>query len=61
MLAAMKFMPGIIPKVVPYLTRFIAEFPLQWPDFDPWTDHVGFEVDKSALGRMVSEYFHLPY
>jgi hypothetical protein len=33
---------------------------LLWLGFDPRSGHVGFVVDKVALGRVFSEYFGLP-
>jgi hypothetical protein len=34
---------------------------VRWPGFDLRSDHVGFVVDKVALGHVFSEYFSLPY
>jgi hypothetical protein len=30
------------------------------PEFDPWSDQVGFVVDKVALEQVFSEYFGFP-
>jgi hypothetical protein len=35
-------------------------FPPQRPKFQPRSGHVGFVVDKAALGQAFSEYFHFP-
>jgi hypothetical protein len=40
--------------------RAIAGFPPRQPGFDPKSGHVGFLVDKEALGKVVSEYFGFP-
>jgi hypothetical protein len=37
------------------LKRLVAGFPLE-----SGSGHVGFVVDKVALGRVTSEYFHFP-
>jgi hypothetical protein len=36
-----------------------AGFPLRWPGF-AYGQHVGFVVDKAALGQVFSEYFSFP-
>jgi hypothetical protein len=33
---------------------------MQWPRFDPKSGHVGFVVDKVALGQVFSQYFSFP-
>jgi hypothetical protein len=38
----------------------VAGFPPRRPGFDPRSDHVGFVVDKVALGQVFSEYFGFP-
>jgi hypothetical protein len=35
---------------VPWLKRLVAGFPPRRPGFDPRSGHVGFAVDKVALG-----------
>jgi hypothetical protein len=37
---------------VPYLRRLAASIPLRRPGFDPRSVHVGFVVDKLALGQV---------
>jgi hypothetical protein len=32
----------------------------RWPGFEPSSGHVGFVVDKVALGQVFSEYFGFP-
>jgi hypothetical protein len=44
-------------KAAPYLKRLVAGFPLRRPGFKPGSSHVGFVVDKVALGQVFSEYF----
>jgi hypothetical protein len=41
---------------VPQLKRLVAGFPPRRPEFAP-EQHVGFVVDKAALGQVFSEYF----
>jgi hypothetical protein len=43
------------------LKRLVAGFPPRRPWFEPGSDHVGFVVDKVALGQVFSEYFGFPY
>jgi hypothetical protein len=52
---------------VPWLRRLVAGLPQRRPGFDPGSTHVGFVVDKAALGqvslrvlRFISEYFGFP-
>jgi hypothetical protein len=45
---------------VPQLRRLVVEFPPRRPGFDPRSSHVGFVVDKVALGQVFSEYFAFP-
>jgi hypothetical protein len=35
-------------------------FPIPWPEFEPLPGHVGFVVNKTALGQDSSEYFVSP-
>jgi hypothetical protein len=44
---------------VPLLKQLVADFPLRRPGFASW-QHVGFVVDKAALGQAFSEYFGFP-
>jgi hypothetical protein len=37
-----------------------AGFSLLRPGFEPGSDHVGFVVDKVALGQVSSKYFGFP-
>jgi hypothetical protein len=39
----------------------VAGFPLWPPRFKPRSGHVGFVVDKEALGQLFSDYFCFPY
>jgi hypothetical protein len=39
-------------KAVPWLRRLAAGLPLRRPGFDPGSAHVGFVVDKVALGQV---------
>jgi hypothetical protein len=48
-------------KAVPQLKRLVAGFPPRRPRFEPGSSHVGFLVDKVALGQVFSEYFGFPY
>jgi hypothetical protein len=45
---------------VPWLRRLAAGLPGRRPEFDPWSVHVGFLVDKVALGQGFPENFGLP-
>jgi hypothetical protein len=38
----------------------VAAFPARRPRSDPRSDHVGFVVDKMALGQVFFEYFRFP-
>jgi hypothetical protein len=40
--------------------RKIAGFPPRRPGFEPWSNHVGFVVDKGAMGQVFSEYLRFP-
>jgi hypothetical protein len=42
---------------VPWLGRLVADLSPLRPGFDPGSVHVGFVVDKVALGRFFPEYF----
>jgi hypothetical protein len=44
----------------PQLRRLVAGLPQRRPGFEPRTGHVGFVVDKVALGQVFSEYFGFP-
>jgi hypothetical protein len=48
------------PEFVPTLRRFVAGFPLWRHGFEPRSSHVGFVVEKMALGQVFSEYFGFP-
>jgi hypothetical protein len=48
-------------KAVPYLRPLVANFPPRRPGFEPRSGHVGFVVDKVALGQVFSEYFGFPF
>jgi hypothetical protein len=41
-----------ITKAVPWLRRLAAGLPPRRPGFDPGSVHVGFVVDKVALGQV---------
>jgi hypothetical protein len=45
---------------VPLLRRLVAVFPRWRPGLQPRSEHVGFVVDKSALGQVFSEYVGFP-
>jgi hypothetical protein len=47
-------------EVVPKLRRLVASFPQRRIVFEPKSGHVGFVVDKVALGHVFSEYFGFP-
>jgi hypothetical protein len=50
---------GTVP--VPWLRLLVTGLPPRRPGFDPGSVHVGFVVDKVALGRVFSpEYFGFP-
>jgi hypothetical protein len=34
--------------------------PTFWPEFEPGSGHVGFVVEKAALGQVFSQYFEFP-
>jgi hypothetical protein len=40
--------------------QLVASFPLQQPSFEPRSSHVGFVVDKAALGQVFFEYISFP-
>jgi hypothetical protein len=46
-------------QAVPYLKQLVVGFPLRRPGFASG-QHVGFLVDKAALGQVFSEYFGFP-
>jgi hypothetical protein len=39
--------------------RLVAGLPPQWTGFDPKLGHMGFVVDRVALGQVFSDYFSL--
>jgi hypothetical protein len=39
-------------RAVPWLSRLVAGFPPWRPGFDPGSVHVGFMVDKVAVGQV---------
>jgi hypothetical protein len=43
--------------VLVHTVRSVAGFPPQSPGFELGSSHVGFVVDKAALGHVFSEYF----
>jgi hypothetical protein len=61
-LAAAYIFPQLLlyMRAVPQLKRLVAGFPPQRPGFEPGSGHVGFGVDKVALGQVFSEYFGFP-
>jgi hypothetical protein len=44
-------------QAVSQLRRLVARFPPRRPGFEPRSGHMGFLVDKVALGPVFSEYF----
>jgi hypothetical protein len=42
------------------LKRLVAGYPPRRPWFKPGSSHLGFIVDKVALGQVFSEYFGFP-
>jgi hypothetical protein len=40
--------------------RLVAGFPPRWPGYSSRLGHVGFVVDKVALGQVFSEYLCFP-
>jgi hypothetical protein len=47
-------------QAVQYLRRLVAGFPPRRNGCEPGSDHVGFMVDKVALGQVCSECFGFP-
>jgi hypothetical protein len=43
-----------------YLRWLVTGFPMQHPGSDPKSGHVGYVVDKVALGQVFSEYLDFP-
>jgi hypothetical protein len=43
------------------VAQAVASFPPWWPRFKHKSSHVGFVVDKVALGQVFSKYFSFPY
>jgi hypothetical protein len=50
----------VIGVAAPELKRLVAGFPPRRPGFEPGSGHLGFVVDKVALGQVFSEYFGFP-
>jgi hypothetical protein len=46
--------------VAPQLKRLVAGFQPRRPGFKTGSSHVGFVVDKVALGQVFSKYFGFP-
>jgi hypothetical protein len=46
------FPTNILFRAVPWLRRLVAGLPLRRPGLDPGSVHVGFVVDKAALGQV---------
>jgi hypothetical protein len=50
-----------IPQVTDFIWHAIAQaVSCQWPGFEPRSGHVGYVVDKVALGQVFSEYSSFP-
>jgi hypothetical protein len=47
-------------QAVPYLRWLVAGSPPRRPGFEPGSAHVGFGVDKVALGQVFPEYLGFP-
>jgi hypothetical protein len=47
-------------RAMPWLTQLVTGLSPRRPGFDPRSVHVGFVVDKVALGQVFSEYFGFP-
>jgi hypothetical protein len=43
------------------LRRLVAGFPSRRPGFKPGSDHMGFVVDKAAVGQVFYDYFCFTY
>jgi hypothetical protein len=50
----------VLDVAVPLLRRLVACFPLRRRGFEFGSGHVGFVVDKAALGQAFSEYPGFP-
>jgi hypothetical protein len=48
------------PEII-LIARLVAGFQPRRPGFEPTSGHVGFVVDKVALGQVFSEYFGFPF
>lgn len=46
-----------LARAVPWFRRLVAGFPPRRLGFDPMSGHVGFVVDRVALGKVFSEHF----
>jgi hypothetical protein len=51
---------SLAKKAVPKLWRLVADFPPRRPGFQPRSGHVGFVVNKVALGQVFSKYLGFP-
>jgi hypothetical protein len=45
---------------MPQLRQIVARFSPPWAGFDTMSGHVGFVVDKVALGQVFFKYFICP-
>jgi hypothetical protein len=55
--------PGCTPRITTEVDKsslLVACFPTRRPGFEPRSGHVGFMVEKVALGQVFSEYFGFP-
>jgi hypothetical protein len=50
----------LLKQAMPQLRQLVAGFSPWRPGFKPGSGHVGFVVDKVALGQVFSEYFGFP-
>ena len=46
--------------VMPLLRRFVTGLSWRTPGSSMWPVHMGFVVDKVALGQVLSKYFRIP-
>jgi hypothetical protein len=53
----LKYEVYVRPKAVPWLRWLVAGLSPRRPGFEPGSIHVGFVVDKVALGQVFSEVF----
>jgi hypothetical protein len=47
-------------KAVPWLRQLVAGIPPRRPGFDPGSVHVGFVVDKVAVGQVFPQVLRFP-